>query len=97
VFAVVADDVISILAEPGTGTEDHILAVEVRIRVHPHSDGPAASKFFQRNLFHRSPAEASDQARIMDDPPVTHIEAVMDVAAARRDEMRGQWRFFSRL
>jgi hypothetical protein len=31
----------------------------------------------------------------MDDPPMTHIEAVMDVAAARRDEMRGQWRLFS--
>jgi hypothetical protein len=95
VFAVVADDVISILAKPAAGPEDHLLAVEAGIRVRAYGDEPAASEFDQRNLFHRSAAEASDETRVMDDPPVAHIEAVMDVAAARRDQMRSQWRLFS--
>ena len=95
VFAVVADDVISILAKPAAGTENDILAVEAWIRVGAYGDGPAASEFPQRNLFHRSAAEAADETRVMDDPAVTHVEAVMDVAAARRDEMRGQWRLFA--
>lgn len=94
-FAVVAQDVVSILAESGAGTQNHSLALEARIRIRPDSDGPAARKFRHRNLLHRSPAGASDQTWVVDDPPITHIKAMMDVAAARRDEMRGQWRLFS--
>jgi hypothetical protein len=97
VFAVVPNDVISILAKPTARTANHIFQVEAWVRVCAYGDGPAASKFRQRNLFYRSAAEASDDTRVMDDPTLTHIEAVMDVAAARRDEMRGHWRLLSLL
>lgn len=96
VFAVVADDVVSILAKPTARATNHVFPVEARIRVSAYGNGPATSKFRQRHLFYRSAVEASNDTRVMDDPPMTHIEAVMDVAASRRDEMRGQWRLFSR-
>jgi hypothetical protein len=95
VLAVVADDVISILAKPAAGTQNHILAVEARIRVCAYGDWPAASKFPQRYFFHRSAAQGSAEPRVMDDPTVTHVEAMMNVTAARGDEMRSQWRLFS--
>ena len=97
VFAVVANDVISILAKPTARATNHIFPVEARIRICAYGDGPATGKFRQRHLFYRSAVEAADDTRVMDDPAMTHIKAVMDVAAARRDEMRGQWRLFSRL
>jgi hypothetical protein len=95
VFAVVADDVISILAEPAAGTANHILAVEAPIRVRAYGNGPAAGELRQGDFFNRPEAEPSDETRVMDDPPLTDIEAVMDVAAARRDEMGSQWRLLS--
>jgi hypothetical protein len=95
VFAVVADDVIAILAEPTARTANHILAVEAPIRVRADGDGPAASELRQRHFFNRSKAKAPDETGVMDDSPVTDIEAVMEVAAARRDEMRRQGRLFS--
>src|SRR6185503_20605705 len=81
------NDVISILAEATARATNHIFPVEARIRVCAYGDGPAASEFRQRHLFYGSAVEPSDDTRVMDDPPVTHIEAVMDVAAARRDKM----------
>jgi len=95
VFAIVANDVISILAKATARATNHIFPVEARIRVCAYGDGPAASEFRQRHLFYGSAVEPSDDTRVMDDPPVTHIEAVMDVAAARRDEMRSKRRLFS--
>jgi hypothetical protein len=95
VFAVIADDVIAILAKPAAGTANHILALETPIRVRAYRDRPAASELRQRDFFDRPEAEAADEPRVMDDPPVTDIEAVMDVAAARRDEMGSQWRLLS--
>lgn len=95
VLAVVPNDVISILAKPTARTTNHIFPVEARIRVCAYGDGPATSKFRQRHLFYRSAVETSDDPRVMDDPTLTDIEAVMDVAAARRDEMRGHWGHFS--
>jgi hypothetical protein len=95
VFAVVANDVISILAKATAGTKNHVFAVEARIAVGAYGDGPAASKFRQRHLFHRSALEASDETGVMDDPPVTHVKAVVEVAAARRDEVCSQRRLFA--
>jgi hypothetical protein len=40
-------------------------------------------------------SEGPDETRVVDDPTVTHVEAMMDIAAARSDEMRSQWRLFS--
>jgi hypothetical protein len=86
--------ILAILAEPAAGTADHILAVEAPIQ---SADGgwAAASELRQRHFFNRSKAKAPDETGVMDDSPVTDIEAVMEVAAARRDEMRRQGRLFS--
>jgi hypothetical protein len=87
--------VISILAQPTARTTNHILPLEAHTRVCAYGHVPATSKLSQRHLFNRSAAEASDETRVMDDPPIPYIEAMMEVAAARRDEMRRQGRVFS--
>jgi phage portal protein BeeE len=59
VFAVVADDVISILAKPTARATNCVFSVEARIRVSAYGDGPATSKFRQRHLFYGSAVQAA--------------------------------------
>jgi hypothetical protein len=54
----------------------------------PHeSVAPSTREMSERNIFHRSPVQTVREPRVVNDLASTDVDAVMQIAAPRRDEV----------
>src|SRR5882757_10293474 len=90
VLTVVRQKPISVLAYPGTRPADHLSGVEVRRRVRFDPHRVAAGESRHRDLFDWPPVQATRKSRVMHDPAITHVDPVMQIAAAGCNEVRAQ-------
>src|SRR5882757_10470949 len=82
VLTVVRQQPIAILPYPGARPFDHLPGVKIRgcVKLDPHT--LAAGESIHRDFFDRSPVQATCKSGVMNDPPITHIDSVMQIAAA---------------
>ena len=86
VLAVVAEETITILADPGSRSPNHFLAVEVNgARSNPESVSMSETR--ERNLFHRSPVKPMYEGAVMDDPAAADVNTVVGKAKTRCNEV----------
>jgi hypothetical protein len=93
VLAVVAEHPIAILSHPRTRAADHFSALKANPPTGSDPDTASPHEASKRNLFHRSPERVRPEGPVVNDPPVTDIDTVMDEAEARSEQMRTQRRF----
>lgn len=98
VLAVVAQQRIAALAEPGPGAPKHRVGVERRHTGRLDKHRPTVCELRERHLPHRLGAPTAYESCVMDDATVTRVEPVVRVAAARcrqmgtaRIRVRGQY------
>jgi hypothetical protein len=92
VLTVVGQQPITILPYPGARPFDHLSGVKVRGRVKFDPDRLAACESIHGDFFDRSPVQATCKPGVMNDPAITHIDSVMQIAAAAGNEVRAQRR-----
>jgi hypothetical protein len=92
VLTVVRQQPIAILPYPGACPFDHLLGVKIGggVKFDPHR--LAAGESIQRHFFDRSPVQATCETGVMNDPAITHIDSVMQIAAPAGNEVRAQRR-----
>jgi hypothetical protein len=93
VLAVVAQDPIIILTEPRAGTLHDLARVVHHRHAASHRYRSASTEFLQRNFLHRSAGEEAGNRPTVDDFSVTQVDAMMDEADPRADEVRARRRF----
>lgn len=86
VLAVVAEETIAVLSDPGPRSPDHFLAVEAG-SARPNPECVLTSKLRERNLFHRSPVKSAYKGPVMDDPSIADVNPVVGKTEARRNEV----------
>jgi hypothetical protein len=86
VLAVVAEEAIAVLADPGPRPPNHFLALEVNgARSSPESVSMSETR--ERNLFHRCPVKPMYIGAVMDDPAEADVNAVVGKAKTRCNEV----------
>ncbi|MDB6046426.1 MAG: hypothetical protein JWM63_4977 [Gammaproteobacteria bacterium] len=81
-----------VATHPSQEMGDHLSDIEVRWRT-SHPDPLATCETSERNLFHRSPAQAVRKPRVVNDLATADVDSVTPMVAAGRDEVRTQRRF----
>jgi len=87
---------IAIFANPGTGAAHYLLGIEARGWLGSDPNGAAAAELCEKDLFHRSAAYSAREATVLHHPAAAHVDAMMGVAASRRNEVRAQGRLVVR-
>jgi hypothetical protein len=93
VLTVVAQDPIVILTEPRAGTLHDLTRTVLHRHPASHRYRSAPTEFPQRNFLHRSPGEEAGNRPTVDDLSVAQVDAVMDEADPRADEVGARRRF----
>jgi hypothetical protein len=90
VLTVIGQQPITVFPHTGSCSADDPSNVEIgwRGRSHPHA--LAAREMSQRNFFHRSSAQTVREPRVVNDLASTDVDAVMQIAAPRCDNVRTQ-------
>jgi hypothetical protein len=86
-FAVVGQGPVSLLPESRTRSRDHRVAIESRVDMSVNADGTSARELRERDFLDRPATPVTGQARIMDNPAVSHVNAVMQVSEATSDDV----------
>ena len=93
VLAVVRQQPIAVFADTGSRPTDDVSDIESAWRAGPYPDTLAACETSERNFFHRSTAQTVRETRVVNDLASADVDAVMQIAATGRDEVRTQRRF----
>jgi hypothetical protein len=59
----------------------------------PDPDFASVRKLRKGDLFYGSSTQPSRKSAVLHDPPITHVDAVMRIAATGRYDVRTDWRF----
>jgi hypothetical protein len=94
VLTVIGQEPITGFPHSGSCSADELLNVEIRWLVRSHPDALCAREISERNFFHRSSAQTVGESRVVNDLASTDVDAVMQIAAPRRDKVRTQRGFF---
>lgn len=86
VLAVVAEEAIAALADPGPRSPTHFFAVEAS-GTRPNPERVSMSKPSERDLFHRSPVKPVYEGSVVDDPAAADVDPVVGKTEARCDEV----------
>jgi hypothetical protein len=90
VLTVIGQQPIAVFPHTGSCSADDLSNVEIGWRIRSHPDAPSAREMSERNFFHRSSAQAVREPRVVNDLASTDVDAVMQIAAPRRDNVRTQ-------
>lgn len=94
VLAIVGQEAVALLSQARLGAVDDFLRRKFRRYPAPHGYRSSSAKVSQRNLLHRSPGEEAGNCPTVYDFSVAHVDAMMDIADARCDQMRAKRRLF---
>jgi hypothetical protein len=86
VLAVVAEEAIAVLADPGPRSPNHLLAVEAS-GAGSEPEGVAMSERRERNLFNRAAVEPMYQGAVMDDAAAADVDTVVSETQTRCNEV----------
>jgi hypothetical protein len=75
-LAVVAEEPIAVLADPGPRSPNHFLAAEAR-GAGSDPQGVSLSETRERNLFHRTPVEPMHEGAVMGDPAAADVDTMV--------------------
>jgi hypothetical protein len=87
VLAVVRQQPIRVFAYTGACSEDHLCGIELRWHIASAPDWIAAGEASERRFFHRSSTQAACESCVMHDVAVAYVDPVMQITAARRDNV----------
>ena len=87
VLAVVGQQPVAVLAQPGECPAYHLSAVEIPRRSGAGPDRLATGETSERNFFHRPSAQAVPESRVMYDLAVADVDSMVKVAPALGDEV----------
>jgi hypothetical protein len=90
VLAVVTEQSVAVLADPGARAARHFIAIEPRRGMCSDRDRACQGEACERNLFHRTAAPFSHHGPVVNDVATTDIDTVMEEATARRNQVRAQ-------
>jgi len=94
VLAVVAEEPIAVLAEPGARSPNHFLAGEAS-GAGSDPEGVSMSERRERNLFDRAPVESMCEGAVMDDHAAANVNTVVGKTQPGCQEVRAQRGFFT--
>jgi hypothetical protein len=94
VLAIIPQDVVAVLAQPRSRTLYHFVAIEASF-VMAQPDAMAMGEMFERHFLHWSAPQPVRKARIVNDAPVAHVDAMVTVERTPCNEMRAEWRLLS--
>ena len=86
VLAVVAEEPIAVLADPGPRSPDHFLAAEAS-GAGSDPEAMSMSEVRERNFFHRSPVKPMYEGAVMDDPATADVNTVVGKAETGCNEV----------
>ena len=86
VLAVVAEEAIAVLADPGPRSPNHFLAVEAS-GAGSDPESVSMSETRERNLFHRAAVEPMCEGAVMDDPAAADVDTVVGKTQTRCNEV----------
>jgi hypothetical protein len=86
VLAVVRQDAVVPLTEARAGSPYDFFGEKPAPRL-ANAYTVATGKFRERNLFHRTPSKTAGESGVVDNPAGADVDALVNVEAARRDEM----------
>ena len=87
VLAVVAEEVIAVLADPGPRSPNHLFMVEANGTISSNPDRVCVSETRERNLFHRSAVEATYQSAVVDDSAAADVDTMVGKGNTRCNEV----------
>jgi hypothetical protein len=87
VLAVVTEETIAVLTDPGPRAPHHFLAVEANGTVSSHPESVSMSETRERNLFHRPPVQSMYEGPVMDDPAAADVDTVVGKTKTRCNEV----------
>jgi hypothetical protein len=88
VLAIIGQQSITVLADARTRAANDFFTVKVSGGVTPHPQGPSRGEKCERDFFYRTAAQASGEATVMHDVPLTDVDAMVKIAATSRNHMR---------
>lgn len=87
-LTVIGQQAVAVFADSGTRSAHHFGTIEARRRLGSDPERMSMGELRQRNVFHRSCAQATREASVLHDSALPHINAVMHVASAWRNDVR---------
>jgi hypothetical protein len=93
-FTVVAEQAITVLADPWTRSTDHLRVIEANGFMGPHPDSVSVHEALERDFFYRSSRQVMWEAAVMNDIAAADVDAMMSKAKTRCDEVCAQRRLF---
>jgi hypothetical protein len=94
VLAVIAEEPIAVLADPGPRSPNHFLAAEAS-GAGSDPEGVPMSETRERNLFDRTPVEPMCERAVMDNPAAVDVDTVVGKTQPGCQEVRAQRRFLT--
>jgi hypothetical protein len=86
VLAVIAEDVIAVLADPRPRSPNHFFTVEAG-RTGSNPERMSMSELRESNLLHRPALKPMYQGAVVNDPAAADVDAVMGKPKARRNQV----------
>ena len=87
VRAVVGQQSVSVFAQSGARSEDHLPTIEIRCRIGSDAARVAARETSERNFFHRPSVKAVCESRVMHDLAIADVDSVMPITTTLCDNV----------
>lgn len=91
-LTVVGEQSVTILSQARPSAINDLPRIVPRRHAASHRYGSTPTKIPQRNFLHRSPGEETRNRPAVNDSSAAQVDAMMDIADARGDEMRAERR-----
>jgi len=95
VFAVVAEQAVTLLAEARTCAPDDLVGRVTGLAVFDHEHGPTTGEFLERHFFHRLAHDVVHQRAVVNYAAVARVDAVMRKTQEGCHQVRARFRRLS--